>query len=227
MSKEMSTESALPDNSTGSQACVIDQADKERMLAYRTWAAAFSYPNDAFFTHLPELTEDRQSLVAEYDRLFRAGLVWLYGAEHLIKNEFQRANMLSDIMGFYTAFGLEPDLERPDSISCEMDFMHYLILKREHLGTAAGADDAEDKADICRDAEKKFFVEHLEPAATPIAQGILDQTNHPFYKQAAEGVLEFLSCEREHFGLPSDAGQGEKDNHPIKGSQSSHEKEEY
>lgn len=226
MSKEMSTESASPDNSTASQLCAIDQADKERMLAYRTWAAAFSYPNDEFFTHLPELAGDRQSLEAEYDRLFRAGVVWLYGAEHLVKNEFQRANMLSDIMGFYTAFGLEPDLERPDSITCEMDFMHYLILKRERLGTAVGADDAEDKADICRDAEKKFFVEHLEPAATPIAQGILDQTNNPFYKQAAEGVLEFLSCEREHFGLPSDAGQGEKDNHPNKGSQSSHEKEE-
>ncbi len=43
---------------------------------------------------------------------------------------------------------------------------------------------------------------------------------------AAEGVLEFLSCEREHFGLASDAGQGEENNHPIKGRQSLHEKEE-
>lgn len=220
MNKEMSTESALPENSAG------EQVDKDRMLGYRTWAAVFSYPNDAFFANLPELLEDRQSLEAEYDRLFRAGLVWLYGAEHLVKNEFQRANMLSDIMGFYTAFGLEPDLERPDSITCEMDFMHYLILKRERLATGTGADDAEEKADICRDAEKKFFVEHLEPAATLIARGILAQTNHAFYKQAAEGALEFLSCERERFGLASDAGQGEKDNHPIKGRQSSHEKEE-
>ncbi len=226
MSKEMYTESALPDNSTGSQSCAVEQVDKERMRAYRTWAAAFSYPNEALFTLLPELIEDRQSLVGEYDRLFRAGIVWLYGAEHLVKNEFQRANMLADIMGFYTAFGLEPDLERPDSIACEMDFMHYLIFKRDRLGGGVGADDAEDKADICRDAEKKFFVEHLEPAAVPIARGILAQTNHPFYKQAAGGVLEFLSCEREHFGLASDAGQGEEDSHPIKGSQSSHEKEE-
>ena len=214
--KEMSTESALHDSPAGSQACVSEPADKERMLGYKTWAAAFSYPDDAFFGHLPELTEQRQSLVGEYDRLFRAGLVWLYGAEHLVKNEFQRANLLSDIMGFYTAFGLEPDLERPDSITCEMDFMHYLIFKRDRLGSGAAVDDAQDKADICRDAEKKFFVEHLEPAATPIARKILAQTNHPFYKQAAEGVLEFLSCEREHFGVANDAGQGEKDNHQIK-----------
>jgi TorA maturation chaperone TorD len=215
--KEMSTESALPDSTIGSQSCFVEQADRDRMLAYRTWAAAFSYPDEAFFTHLPELAEQRHSLVSEYDRLFRAGLVWLYGAEHLVKNEFQRASLLSDIMGFYTAFGLEPDLERPDSIVCEMDFMHYLILKRDRLASPAGADDAQDKAGICRDAEKKFFVEHLEPAATPIAREILAQTNHLFYRQAAEEVLEFLSCERDHFGLASDAGQGGADNHPIKG----------
>ncbi|MHC4120937.1 MAG: TorD/DmsD family molecular chaperone [Planctomycetota bacterium] len=200
----MSTESALHDSPAGSNA-YVSQADKERMLGYKAWAAAFSYPDDAFFAHLPQLAEQRQSLVGEYDRLFRAGLVWLYGAEHLVKNEFQRANLLSDIMGFYTAFGLEPDLERPDSITCEMDFMHYLIFKRDRLGSGA-VDDARDKADICRDAEKKFFIEHLEPAATPIAREILAQTKHPFYKQAAEGLLEFLSCEREHFGSASDAG---------------------
>lgn len=181
------------------------QVDKERMLAYKSWAAVFSYPDDSFFAHLPELVEQRESLAGEYDRLFRAGLVWLYGAEHLVKNEFQRANLLSDIMGFYTAFGLEPDLDRPDSITCEMDFMHYLIFKRDRLCDGA-VDDAEDKADICRDAERKFFDEHLKPAATPIAREILAKTRHPFYKQAAEGLLEFLSYEIEHFGLASDAG---------------------
>lgn len=176
------------------------------MIAYEAWAAAFSYPDDAFFAHLPDLAAERPSLVSEYDRLFRAGVVWLYGAEHLVKNEFQRANLLSDIMGFYTAFGLEPDLERPDSIACEMDFMHYLIFKRERLGSGAAVASGQDKAEVCRDAERKFFIEHLEPAATAIAHEILANTAHPFYKQAAEGLLEFLSREREHFDLTNDAG---------------------
>ena len=179
------------------------------MVGYKTWAVAFSYPNADFFAHLPQLTDQRQSLVSEYDRLFRAGLVWLYGAEHLVKNEFQRANLLSDIMGFYTAFGLEPDLERPDSISCEMDFMHYLIFKRYRLRVESIDNDLQDKAEICRDAERKFFVEHLEPAATRIAGQILENTNHQFYVQAAEGLLDFLSREREYFGLADDAGIGQ------------------
>jgi TorA maturation chaperone TorD len=185
------------------------QIDEERMFTYKVWAAAFSYPDDAFFAHLPELAAERRSLVSEYDRLFRAGLVWLYGAEHLVKNEFQRANLLSDIMGFYTAFGLEPDLERPDSITCEMDFMHYLIFKRQRLDAGAAGDGSEEKVEVCRDAERKFFVEHLEPGATAIAREILANTTHPFYKQAAEGLLDFLSREREHFGLVGDAGRSD------------------
>jgi TorA maturation chaperone TorD len=201
----MSTESALHDAVAGRQHDAV-RVDEERMFAYKAWAAAFSYPDDGFFAHLPELASQRQSLVSEYDRMFRAGVVWLYGAEHLVKNEFQRANLLSDIMGFYTAFGLEPDLERPDSIACEMDFMHYLIFKRQRLYAGAGGDAAEEKAEVCGDAERKFFVEHLEPGATAIAGEILANTAHPFYKQAAEGLLEFLSHEREHFDLAGDAG---------------------
>lgn len=203
--KEMSTESASPDAVTTTQQD-NGWTDRERMLGYKTWAIAFSYPNDGFFVHLPHLAQERQTIVSEYDRLFRAGLVWLYGAEHLVKNEFQRANLLSDIMGFYTAFGLEPDLERPDSISCEMDFMHYLIFKRHRLSEESVADDADEKGEICRDAERKFFVEHLEPAAAPIAEKILENTDHPFYIQAAEGLLEFLIREKEHFGLVVDSG---------------------
>lgn len=201
----MSTESALHDAVTGRQNDEV-RIDDERMFAYKAWTAAFSYPDDAFFSHLPELTGQRQSLVSEYDKLFRAGVVWLYGAEHLVKNEFQRANLLSDIMGFYIAFGLEPNLERPDSITCEMDFMYYLIFKRDRLETGAAADGAEEKAKVCRDAERKFFVEHIEPEATAIAREILANAVHPFYRQAAEGLLEFLSHEREHFDLARDVG---------------------
>ncbi len=203
--KGMSTESALHDAVTDRLHCDVG-VDADRIFAYRAWAAAFSYPDERFFARLPKLAAERQSLVAEYDRLFRAGLVWLYGAEHLVKNEFQRANLLADIMGFYTAFGLEPDLERPDSICCQMDFMHYLILKRDRLDTEPRVDDAEEKAEVCRDAERKFFVEHLEPAAAAIAREIQDRTTHPFYKQAADGLLEFLACEREHFDLVGGAG---------------------
>jgi TorA maturation chaperone TorD len=140
-------------------------------------------------------------MMAEYDRLFRAGVVWLYGAEYLVKNEFQRANLLADIMGFYTAFGLEPDKERPDSITCEMEFMYALILKRNRAGQLPADDQAKEKIDVCFDAEKKFFIQHLEPAAVLIAKKIISKSNHSFYKKAARELLAFLEYERKHFNI--------------------------
>jgi TorA maturation chaperone TorD len=170
------------------------------MLSYETFAAAFSYPDGGFSAHFPEFFDEAESAKFEYDRLFRAGKVWLYGAEYMAQNEFQRAALLSDIMGFYMAFGLEPDKERPDSIVCEMEFMHYLIFKRWRIQTGA-AEDAGEKSSVCRDAERKFFAEHLEPAATHLAKKVMAASGHVFYTQAAKELLVFLESERKHFGL--------------------------
>ncbi len=191
--KEMSTESASHNTET--------QIDIERMRQYKTLAAAFSYPDDSFFDHFPDLMDDKQSLMVEYDRLFRTGIVWIYSAEHLAKNEFQRANILSDIMGFYTAFGMEPDKERPDSITCEMEFMYGLILKRDRASRLSADDQSKEKIDVCFDAEKKFFIQYLEPAAVLIAEKMISQSENCFYVNIAKDMLEFLASEREHFGL--------------------------
>lgn len=194
MPREMSTESVLPD-------ALDATTDIERMHQYRILAAAFSYPDNIFFDHFPDLLGDKQPIMAEYDRLFRAGVVWLYGAEHLVKNEFQRANMLSDIMGFYTAFGLEPDKERPDSITCELDFMYGLIFKKDRVRQDLAVDNAEEKVEVCQDAERKFFTEHLEPAAELIAKKIIAESKNSFYKRSAKELLAFLQSERKHFNI--------------------------
>ncbi len=197
----MSTESVLPDNTELSNLGIDTKKDDQRMRQYKTLAAAFSYPDDSFFVHFPDLTDDKQSMMAEYDSLFRTGKVWLYGAEHLVKSEFQRANMLSDIMGFYISFGLEPTKDRPDSIACEMEFMYGLILKRDRASQLPDDDQAKEKIDICFDAEKKFFIKHLEPAAVLIGEKIISQSENCFYVNIAKDTLEFLASEREHFSL--------------------------
>ena len=171
------------------------------MRQYKILAAAFGYPDDSFFEVFPELLVDKRDLLAEYDRLFRAGIVWLYEAEHSVENEFQRANLLSDVMGFYTAFAFEPVLDRPDSISCELEFMYALTLKRNHAGEITADDQAEEKIEVCLDAEKKFFVKHLEPAASSIAEKIISTSENCFYVNIAKDMLEFLETERNYYEL--------------------------
>ena len=201
MKKETSLESASADNVGPGSVATDVTIDEQRMRHYRILAAAFCYPDDTFFAQFPDVLPEKRDVVAEYDRLFRAGVVWLYGAEHLVENEFQRATLLSDIMGFYTAFGFEPDKDRPDSMACELEFMYGVILKKTHACRSPVDDESRERIDVCVDAEKKFFVEHLEPAAAAIAGKIISQSTNSFYVNIAEDLLELLAAERTHFDL--------------------------
>jgi len=170
------------------------------MLKYKAFAAAFAYPADSFYEFFPELSPEKEKLMFEYDRLFRADEVWLYGTEHLAQNEFQRANYLSDIMGFYRAFGLEPDKDRPDSLSCELEFMHYLIFKGLHALKDGEESEKKENARICLDAQRKFFTEHLCPAAKEIGKTVIAQAQNDFYVEIANEMLEFLESEEKFLG---------------------------
>jgi TorA maturation chaperone TorD len=192
----MSIESASHDRTEDSDEKSNEDIDAQRMLQYKTFAVSFSYPDDNFFMHFPQLLKERQNLTAEYDRLFRTGKVWLYGAEYLAENEFQRANLLSDIMGFYKAFGLEPDRERPDSITCELEFMHVLIIKRDRIRKGLITIETNAKIDTCRDAERKFFSEHLALVAKQIAENIITKSKNQFYTQTASALSEFIEHEK-------------------------------
>ncbi|KCZ70346.1 nitrate reductase delta subunit [Candidatus Methanoperedens nitroreducens] len=185
MHKEMYADSVLP--------------DRERMLMYKTFATAFSYPDDNLFGSFSLADEERKELVLEYDRLFRANNIWLYGTEYKALNEFQRVQYLSDIMGFYRAFGLEPDRDRPDSLHIELEFMYYLIFKKLHALNKDNTADSKEKAFICTSAQRKFFTEHLQPAAEKIAGAIISKSKNSFYIQTANEMLEFLGSEEELF----------------------------
>lgn len=173
------------------------QLNKARMLKYKTLAAAFSYPDDNFFKFFPQTLAKRQELAAEYDRLFRLSEIWLYTTEYVSKNEFQRAEYLSDIVGFYRAFALERDKDRPDSLVTELEFMYYLIFKSLYAIQGNGAD-KDEKVFVCIDAQKKFFTEHLSFAAEEIARRIISQTKNNFYREIAQDILEFMKAEERY-----------------------------
>ncbi|OGX33068.1 MAG: hypothetical protein A3I43_01715 [Omnitrophica WOR_2 bacterium RIFCSPLOWO2_02_FULL_50_19] len=179
--KQMSRDTTLP----ASRAMLTGQ---ERLLKYKTLAVAFSYPEGAFFDFFPSLTSEKQELQFAYDRIFRSGEVWLYGLEYMAENEFQRAHGLADISGFYKAFAVETDSDRPDALNAELEFMHYLIHKEIRTKD-------KDKVLVCFDAQKKFFNEHLYPAGEKIAQAVISKAEESFYAQAASEMLDFLKNE--------------------------------
>ena len=161
------------------------ELNKERLSKYKSLAVAFSYPDNKLFDFFPELSGEKEALIREYDRLFRLKEIWLYGTEYISEHEFQRSNYLADISGFYRAFGVEIKSDRPDSLEALLEFMHYLIYKEMNAPSA-------EKAQICVDAQKKFFNEYVSPTARAIAEKVIAQTENRFYSDAARQMTDFL-----------------------------------
>lgn len=185
MKKEKFKESASP--------------DQIRLQKYRMLSKAFSYPDDRFFKYFDKLEKERQEIVADYDILFRNMGIWLYTTEYTGKGEFQKSQHLSDIMGFYKAFGVEPENERPDSLSTELEFMYYLIHKKTQA-LKSPLEQGKENIFICQDAGRKFFNEHLYPGARAILKKLKSRKENSFYNDAANELEEFLETEKDIFG---------------------------
>lgn len=72
---------------------------------------------------------------------------------------FRQARQMSDVAGFYRAFGAEahgPAHERPDHAGCELEFLAFLGARR--LAAAEAGHDTE--ADLCQEIEETFLREH-------------------------------------------------------------------
>jgi len=72
---------------------------------------------------------------------------------------FRQARQMSDVAGFYRAFGAEargPAHERPDHAGCELEFLAFLGARR--LAAAEAGHDAE--ADLCLEIEEAFLRDH-------------------------------------------------------------------
>jgi len=187
--------------------------DMERYLKYKLFSKGFAYPGDDFFLYFPELVGERERIEADYDLLFRRGKIWLYTTEHTALGEFQKIACLSDIMGFYRAFGLEPEAERPDSLSVELEFMHYLIFKKGYAmeglnGESSGKARLEqeclakarlEKASLCLEAQNKFFNEYLYPGAKAIGEKVLSSVKEGIYPEMVREMLSFLEGEKAMF----------------------------
>ena len=172
--------------------------DQTRVHTYEILSAVVAYPNEQTFNHFPQLTENRRDVIAEYDKLFRNSAIWLYSSEYTARGQFQKTKHLSDISGFYRAFGLQIEKERPDALSVELEFMHFLIFKSIYAAEG-NVENREDKIELCNDAQRKFFKTHLFPAASAICEQVAEATAGVFYKEIFEALLLFMEQENDHF----------------------------
>jgi putative dimethyl sulfoxide reductase chaperone len=173
------------------------------MKTYKFLALCFRRPDKTLFETLKTTELFRNALASssveelekEYTRLFSltvAGGVPPYETEYGHKDVFFKTQRLADIAGFYRAFGLEiSDAERVDGIGAELEFMDWLLAKEEFAGKRQNAEAAE----ICREAQAKFVLDHLGRWAPYFGDQVAKNTLHPFYRLVGEWLSEFILSE--------------------------------
>ncbi len=138
---------------------------------------------------------DALQLQAEHRRVFTHILSLdcppcetFYTAHHI----FQETQEMSDIGGFFRAFGLEMgDKERLDHISVELEFMHFLTYKEAYALTNHGP----ARARLCREVQRKFVEDHLGRWALKFADRLSQKANGGYFGCVASLTQAFLAAE--------------------------------
>ena len=112
-----------------------------------------------------------------------------------------RSQRLADVAGFYQAFGLEVSThsgERLDHITVEAEFLYVLLAKE----AAALSEGNREGAEVCRDARRKFFQEHVGWWLPAFARVLSRAARSGYYHQLALLTAGVSTLERASLELP-------------------------
>jgi DMSO reductase family type II enzyme chaperone len=143
---------------------------------------------------------EREGLEAEYHRLFdgEAPVPPYEGAWE--SDPFRHVRQLSDIAGFYRAFGAEaggPAAERADHVACELEFLAFLAARRLELEAAGDS----EGANTCRNAEDAFLADHVGRWLPHFCRALLGATTSAVYACIAELGKDVVTAELERRGI--------------------------
>lgn len=140
---------------------------------------------------------------AEHHRLFAGNVACPPYETSYAPDPFQQARQMSDVAGFYAAFGAEADgpaHDRPDQVGCELEFLAYLMASR--LGAEAAGRPAD--AAVCASAEADFLRDHLGRWLGPFCLELERTTENPWYAAVARLGQRFAVEELGRRGLRAD-----------------------
>ncbi len=110
---------------------------------------------------------------------------------------FRQTQELADLGGFYRAFGMECDAERPDALSVELEFLHLLTYK---IGWAI-VQSQESGHEICEKAQRAFLSDHVLRWVPDVTRRIEALDGDTPYSRAATLLRVFLDEESTRLGV--------------------------
>jgi len=145
-----------------------------------------------------------EALSPSYHRLFghtARGSVPPYETEYGAEALFQQPYEISDLMGFYRAFGLRfnvPERERPDHVSCECEFLSFLALKEAY----ALSREENSMLEETRKANRLFLRDHLGRFVPAFAQRLMREDPQGFYGALGNLSTRLVAGECARLGVP-------------------------
>lgn len=186
-----------------------------RAAAYSLLAHAFAHPRPGMVEQLAAAVSRQPGTWAQAVRgMARAACAGLPALErsylhvfdprnppHPLEAELRhdqhgrRTAVLADLMGFYYAFAVEPKNERPDHVTCELDFVSLLYLKEARARTNGQTEQAE----TCRTAREAFLHDHLMAWMDAFAIAVRSRASAPrdaFYLAALDALESLIHQEK-------------------------------
>jgi len=128
------------------------------------------------------------------------GLVCPYETEYGQEGLFQQPAQLANLTGLYGLFGLkvrQVERERPDHISCELEFLEFLLRKQAYA--LEHGDESMEKE--TRKATRLFLKEHLGRFGRPFGAQMKKHDPEGFMGKAGDFTFEFLTVECRRLDL--------------------------
>jgi TorA maturation chaperone TorD len=153
----------------------------------------------------PGGSEEAQSARARLFGHTARGVCPLYELEFGRGEVFQKSADLSDLQGFYSAFGLEIPIgrhERADYLPLECEFMQVLSSKEACL--IENNDEA--GVEIVRGAQRTFLEAHLGHWLPAFGRMVHERDPEGFHGALADFAIEFISAECERLGAACGPG---------------------
>jgi len=118
---------------------------------------------------------------------------------------WQQTQDLSDISGFYKAYGIEIEEDKAssrrwDHIAVELEFLHFLTYKLAYAIENHGSEEQES----CLSAKKKFLNAHIGRWIHAFSRSVFKKSPEAFYRQAAKLANSFVHIEMKKLNVDAE-----------------------
>jgi len=128
-----------------------------------------------------------------------------YETDYTARDVWRQTRELSDIAGFYRAFGMDPRAERPDHVAVELEFLHLVSYKAAWAAAGSGE---QEHVEVCAQAEQRFMADHASRWMPGFAARVSALARGGFYGRLAELALALLRSEAARLSLQIDENVG-------------------